>query len=206
MKTLDDLKQAIVDDLERPDLLMQAEREALSAIVFYEQEQFFFSEDAQISLAAENGKRDYTSGEVPDLPRITKIIDVTLEQNGSVKRLTRIPPKTPGLHQKGSGKPAYYSVVGNTIQLYPTPDDAYTLKIYGFKMLDDLTAGDQSNAWTTDAFDLIRARASASVCAFKLRDMEAATVYQKLEEQQLIKLRQMTETRRGTDMIRGAGT
>lgn len=56
--------------------------------------------------------------------------------------------------QKGgdtSGKPRYYAIVGGQIEVWPTPDAAYTGELYYYKEIPSLTSSDPTN-WVLNKF------------------------------------------------------
>lgn len=46
-----------------------------------------------------------------------------------------------------SGRPMYYSIVGDTIEVAPVPDDTYTIEIVYFAQIPRLTTGTQETNW-----------------------------------------------------------
>jgi len=50
-----------------------------------------------------------------------------------------------------AGKPAFYAITGGTIELYPTPDASYTIEVYYYSRIADLSDSDTSN-WLLEFF------------------------------------------------------
>lgn len=206
MTTLGDLKQEIADDLERSDLSASIQKEILAAIRHFEEERFYFSESRAETFNTVADEPDYDSEDLSSLPDFTKINGIYATVNSTARMLTPLTSKAMELERGDrTGAPTHYSLINDVLTLYPTPDDAYQIRILGFTRLAALSGDDATNAWMTEAYDLIRARAAAKVCAFKIRDLEAASTYQLLEDRELMRLRAQTERKRVSGDILGSG-
>lgn len=75
-----------------------------------------------------------------------------------------------------TGSPTHYAVQGRYFHLYPTPDQATTVTIYGLVQLDPypLTASASENGWTNEALPLIRARADWDLSLNRLANPDMA--------------------------------
>lgn len=68
------------------------------------------------------------------------------------------------------GQPAEWAYFGNRIRLYPIPDGAYPIRASRTGVATTLSADTDANAWTTDAYDLIRAEAKLTLARDVLHD------------------------------------
>lgn len=79
-----------------------------------------------------------------------------------------------------SGQTSDYTYQNGQFRIWPTPNDAYTLHVSGLYQLDTLNGGADSsawadsatNAWTTDAQDLINHRCKFTLARDYLMDRE----------------------------------
>lgn len=95
-----------------------------------------------------------------------------------------------------SAVPAQWAEDGGLLHFYPTPDAAYVLSVYGLADLGVPATG-QTNAWTTEARDLILNEAKVTLCRGPLRDPDGLELAKDGREEALAKLRR--ETRRRAD-------
>lgn len=97
-------------------------------------------------------------------------------------------------HRAETGLPTHWAANEETIQLWPIPDAAYTLFVYGTADIDAPAAG-EANIWTTQAYDLILAEAKAILCRGPLRDPEGLILAKDAREEALAALRRQSRTR-----------
>ena len=97
-------------------------------------------------------------------------------------------------HRAETGVPTHWAANEETIQLWPIPDAAYTLFVYGTADIDAPAAG-EANIWTTQAYDLILAEAKAILCGGPLRDPEGLLLAKDAREEALAALRRQSRTR-----------
>lgn len=87
-----------------------------------------------------------------------------------------------------TGYPTDFAVYQQQIRMYPVPNGAYTATWSYSQQLGPPSA-DASNAWTTDAELLIRARTEWQLHALRYHDAEAAAVSKNVEENEVQRLR-----------------
>lgn len=170
MATYGDLVSTIVDDLSRPNLETQVRAAIKSAIRFYEAEPFSWSQQA---LTYQGVAGDDTMFLVtPTQPlRVRKIRSMRLMQ----PQLWLLRPTTMEWieqRQDGTivGDPTHYAWLGlSEVRFYPTPHRAFTLRVVADTDQKALVADGDSNFWTDEGFDLIRAHAKADVLANTIR-------------------------------------
>lgn len=195
MATYGEAVDLILTELARSDTSITAvvEREFLKAIEYYATERFWFNE-ARISFTASNTIYYPLSGFSANLVEIDQ---VTATINGTVCELI---PSThaelQGIDASGfTGQPSHWAIFAEQIRLYPkaVSGTTYQVDVMGTKELASLTVSTQSNAWTTEALNLIAARVEKVVSARKFKDYDAAQMYQVAEDQEFAKLQQRTE-------------
>jgi hypothetical protein len=98
-----------------------------------------------------------------------------------------------------TGPPSKWAEDGGTIHLYPTPDAVYVLGVYGIADLG-VPASSASNAWTTEAYDLILGEAKVILCRGPLRDPDGLALAKDGREEALTKLRRETRRRGNAPM------
>lgn len=74
-----------------------------------------------------------------------------------------------------AGKPKYYSLLGSSFYLFPTPSIIYSARLIHFGA-DAILTSDVTNLWLTNAPDLIVADAGIQI-ALQLRDQNAAAAF-----------------------------
>jgi hypothetical protein len=174
MTTYATLRTRISSELDRTDLNTAGyvASEVLSAIKHYERQRFWFNEGratastvaAQVNLAVPTDLL-----EIDDL-RITlssrpyqldkQSWDDFLAMGGTDTGIT-------------NSRPSDYAYYANQLWFFPIPDSTYTLTMSYVKQLTALSADADTNAWTTDAEELIRARAKAALKINYLEDAAA---------------------------------
>lgn len=73
-----------------------------------------------------------------------------------------------------AAKPTHWSYFASNIRLYPIPDAVYAIAVSYTQRLTALSADGDTNAWTSDAFDLIKAEAKMILALEVLHDAEMA--------------------------------
>ncbi|MGE5721542.1 MAG: hypothetical protein ACM3YM_03700 [Sphingomonadales bacterium] len=197
--SLGDLMSRIIDETDRDDL---GSGGALSnqlalcierAIEFYSDEAFWFNRAAATATTA-NG-----SATVP-LPSEIRAAD-TVSCNGCALR--KVPVRDLE-YRTESGRPSLWAMDGDAIRLWPTPDAAYPIGIYGVARIDPPGSDGAANAWTTEAQDLIAARTRFLLFRDVLRDGEGAQLAAQAEGEAIDRLRRETR-RRAVTPLRSTG-
>jgi hypothetical protein len=191
MATYADLKTRIADELSRDDMgtggdAANALTQAISsAIAFYADEALWFNHNS--------GTRTTTNGvgtiSLPSTVRVAATVTyLSLD-------LLRVPLEV--IEQlTDTGIPTRWAQNGDLIQLWPIPDGAYTLSVYGIASVAAPTADGDSTIWTNEAYDLIAARAKVNLLRFPLRDAAGLALAMQEEAEALSKLRRESRKRR----------
>lgn len=189
MATYIQLQRAIADELgDRQDLMTPLADGGMtdspiklaiqSAIGIWEMEPFWFNEvyesDIFNTIA---GQEFYTSADWAILATAPAILRVHVLISGN-----RYPimPRTWGYLEDTSvnpsvtGQPIDYAYLGGKFRLYPIPDGAYPLSFSDNELLSTLSEDTDTNAWSTEAYDLIRSQAKLILAREVLYDDEIA--------------------------------
>jgi hypothetical protein len=136
----------------------------------------------------------YSSSDLADIPDIVQIVSATV---GSTKSPMRaVDYVTIDDEQDGSveGEPRVFAVFKENIRLYPIPDAVYTVTLSYIYRLTALSADGDSNAWTTDAEELIRQGAKRRIALNYLHAEDIAARFAVMEREAFTEL--MAENRR----------
>lgn len=205
MTTLATLKAEIADDIARTDLTTQIADAITKAIEHYQKRRFFFNETRDVTFSTVADQAIYTSADNADIPNFYKIDGLFITVSGHTYDLRRIDPLIMEHLQDdsaSSGQSTSYSYFNQSLWLYPIPDQAYTVRTQGhIKVAVPATDAEADNVWMTHGYELIRARAKASVALHKIRDVELANEARAAELVALEALDAETSQRIGTGRI-----
>jgi hypothetical protein len=136
----------------------------------------------------------YSSSDLADIPDIVQIVAATV---GTIKSPMRaVDYLTIDDEQDGSveGEPRVFAVFKENIRLYPIPDAVYTVTLSYIYRLTALSADADTNAWTTDAEELIRQGAKRRIAINYLQADDLAARFAVMEREAFTEL--MAENRR----------
>jgi len=195
MATLDELKARIRLETNRDDIAASGEAEGalttaiVQAIEYYSDEPFWFNHYGATITAAANttGGVDYVA--IPATIRVPQKVSFDGEDLQRVD-LAAIEART------DAGRPTRWAASGDTIALWPVPDAAYALAVFGIAKVAIPGSGGASNIWTTEANDLVTARAKFLLYRDVWRDNDGVQFAAQAEGEALSRLRK--ETRRRT--------
>ena len=206
MATFEEMQNRIADDLNRTDLTTQIKKAINRAVEFYEKERFWFNESVW-SFSASNGVEEVSFSSAlttdvfeRDAVTLTRsATDIYPLDEITFQELRRI--ATSGT-SNSQGPPSRYATFNNRWFFYPVPDSNYVLHVYGQKGYATLSASGDTNDFTTDAEDLIEARARWWLYARVLKDMPNATVAKTEEIEALQSLRSKSTSRISTGRVK----
>lgn len=182
MATLGDMKTRIARELRRDDLTTDIAAAITTAISEYQKERFRFSDiDATTppTFATVNGQTVYGFAASPFISQSFYVDYLLVEIGGTLEEIDRRTPIDIRLlnQTNGSqmGQPQAWAYEGNSILLYPTPNQAYTLTIGAHRLVpepaNDVEAG---NVWMNEAELLIRSRAKYEIATHRTLNAELA--------------------------------
>lgn len=126
------------------------------------------------TLATVAAREYYSSADLADIPDIVQIVSAKVTVDSLKRSLIAVDFITIDDAQDGSvtGVPETFSVFKENLRFYPIPDDAYTVTLAYVYRLTALSDDSDSNAWTTDAEELIRQGAKRRIASTILHDDE----------------------------------
>lgn len=205
MSTLAVLKAEIADDLSRSDMTDAIAAEIPRAIQFYQNQRLTFTEQRDITFTTVADQVWYSASDDADIAKFMSIDSIFVTDSGSNIPLQPTTVASLKRHYDdgaSTGTPWAFVHHNKQIGLYPIPDAAYTITINGVYMISGPASDSEANnPWMLDAFDLIRATVAAKVAALKIRDLQAASVFQGVADIELNRLQQEASSRASTNII-----
>lgn len=202
MATYGAVVQRIIDELPRGDTSITAivQQQLLSAIDFYTTDRFWFNEK-QTTLTTSSSLAYYSYPS--DLLETDSVV---IFNGGNKYTLDPMTYQEMDAIDSGTsfGRPCWYSTYGKQFRLYPVPNATYTFIVSHQYTIATLSASTETNAWTTEAESLIRAR-TLKLCSARFKDRDSAQMYQMLEDQEYARLKAQTDKLLGTGVILGSG-
>lgn len=175
------------DYLNRSDLTAETARQVKAAIRHYERKRFWFNESSTVVTTT-------TSISFVLKPPQFFLVDFLRFQYASsaTYSLNRIDPFTLREMRGGSqvfGQPTHFAIYGENIELFPIPDSAYSITVFGCQTFPELSASTDTTPWTSAAEDLITFHAAKLMWSTVLRNTDEAQTYAQLEKSALDDLR-----------------
>lgn len=203
MTTFNSMVAKIADDMQRGDLTTQIGREINRAIRYYYNLDPFYFNEATGTFTTVQGQQIYTSTNT-GITDISALLWVKIAINSSWQK--ELNPRTFQYIQEYNinatqGQPFDYAYYNESFYLYPVPNDAYTVTVYYNKTFADLS-GEQENAFTTQAEDLIEARVRWALYMHAIQNPEAAKMAKEEEMDALQALRIATADIASTGFVR----
>lgn len=203
MSTYAELKAQIADDLRRSDLTSQIARAVLSSVRDHGAERFWFNETRSYTLALSAGTSEYSITEQAPVKDFIRFDWLKVPVSGIDTELTYVSPREMEILHASTvtDSPCDWTYFADKIRIYPVPDASYTLTIAGHYRLVELEDETDENAWTTEAFDLIRYSALKRIFAFPVRNPDMAQMATAAEELELTYLRRETDRLKRTGQM-----
>lgn len=177
MATFADLIARIADDLARSNLSTQIGNEILAAIEDEQVTRFYFNETRSYTFNTVASQSDYPivpTAAIDDFITVDKVqvtigarvIDLRRDDWDDIDYwLANSAP---------TGQPFSYAYYAQTFRLYPIPNAIFPMRIEGHFTAPVLVNPTDANIWTTEAFQLTRAVAKASLYANVIKDSDQA--------------------------------
>lgn len=209
MPTLGDLKAEIADDIDDTtgEYTDQIERAISGAIRYCERSVYYFNETRDITFPTVDGQEWYGEADNANIPTLVRIDAAWSEDSGGQRSaLDREPPEVlEGLSDNSSsrGEPYAFTYFARQIRLYPIPGaQVYTIRLQvGPYRLAPMVNDSDENAWLTEAYDLIKARAKYLVYKNTLKEAALAAEALNDANDQHDALKAETSARSGTGRI-----
>lgn len=178
MTTLADLATAIADDID--DTTGEYGAQIVTAIQgaqrYCERTTYYFNETRDVTFVTVNGREWYGAADNTNIPTLIRIEAVYSEDSNSQRLLiTREEPKELEFladSSATSGRPFLWTYFNQQIRLYPIPGaQVFTIRLQlGLYRLAPLVSEDNTNAWLSEAYDLMKARAKYILYKDTLKD------------------------------------
>jgi hypothetical protein len=188
--TLAELKTRVITETNRDDMGSGGALETTltlcitQAIEFYAREQFWFNRANGTGATTAN----VSTISMPSGVRYPRFVSYNGDTLGPVT-LDEIQYRTE------TGIPSKWAENEGSIQIWPIPNAAYTIGVYGLASTGIPATGSDTNIWTTEAYDLIAARTRRLIYQDYLRDTEGAALAKISEDEALGMLREETRRR-----------
>lgn len=155
----------------------------------YERRPWWFNQKTG-TFSTVDGQEYYGSADLADIPDIVQIISATLTVSSLKAPLRAVDYVTIDDEQDGSveGEPRVFASFKEEIRLYPIPNGVYTVTLSYIYRLTALSADGDSNAWTTDAEELIRQGAKRRIALNYLESEEVAARFAVMEREAFAEL------------------
>ncbi|MGJ4928149.1 hypothetical protein ACQR1I_16535 [Bradyrhizobium sp. HKCCYLS2038] len=177
MGTYLDLQNSIASDLSRNDLGAQIQSAIADAIKQYERQRFWFNTTRSLTFSTVANQSTYTGADLAQIPNIIRIDKLFLKWGVTTAPLDWYEPDEfeflAGLNTT-PGKPTIYTYVDNQIIMWPKPVMAYVVRPHMHYRLSPLVNPDDSNPWTSEAENLIRAQAKLILYLNTIEDADGA--------------------------------
>ena len=180
MTTLAQMKAEIAADLGRSDLTTYIASAISDAIEEHQSMRFWFNESRNMVLETTSGTARYsslTSGPVSSLDDVVQIDSIWSEDGQNRYRLSERPYEELELMDGATttSRPWEWTRYGSELWLYPTPDDTYTIRIFGhYKVAKPASDSETGNVWMTTAYRMILAYAKSRIYQRRIRNPEFA--------------------------------
>ncbi len=193
MSSLSEVRARIADDLDRSDLSSQIDKAINRAIRHYRHKSFWFTQTTGTFVTVSGQKAFGTSDGLPS--DILEIDYVEIAINNTDYRLTPrsyayIQEVDPSVY---TGDPDDYAWYASKMHLYPVPDASYTVTVSYSKSYDEMTTDAATNDFTTDAEELIEARARWWLYRRVIKSPQDADMAKGDEVEALVALTSQTE-------------
>lgn len=209
MTTRDDLAAEIADDAddttgEYSDAIVTA---ILAAQRYCERHTFYFNETRDETFPTVNGQEWYGASDNTNIPTLVRIAALYSEDSqGQRTTLIRTLPgelETLSDNSAASGEPYLWTYFDQQIRLYPIPNaTVYTIRMQlGPYRLGPLIEGSDENAWLTEAYDMMKARAKYILYKDTIKDAALATEALNDYRDQYAALKAETSSRNGSGCI-----
>lgn len=159
------------------------------AIEFYQTMRFDFNETRNETFSTVADQQIYTESDDASIPLFYGFDMLTITVAGQRRDLEKKSHELIEVlsdNSASTGEPYCYAYFDNSIQLYPIPDQAYTVRMIGhIKKAEPATDGETDNVWMTTGYQMIRAKAKEYLAADVMDDdaLEAKSARRALVEE-----------------------
>lgn len=192
------LKTRLLSEIKRPSLAAEASSHILRAIEYYANRRTWKNEGTNtITTTASTATKAVPTG----LREIGRVAVVVAGFDYELDKITREVMADRQGADTGTGQPIEYSWEDGNLKFWPIPDAAYTVNVTGIYDDTALSAGTDTNSWTTIGEDLIVARAKYTICRDITLDTEMMALAQMAERSARNRLFSETNHRTATGKV-----
>lgn len=203
--TLANMRTRIMDELQRTDLASQINNAIAEAADYFRRDAFFRNDAQDTSTVTVVGTNVYMAP--TDVAEIRQLA-ITVNNTKYPLRLRSwdyINIEDSNTLNPVTGPPVEYAVnlqrSGMSIRLFPTPDGAYGLQYDYVQIVPAPVADTDSNFWTVEGREMVRAFAKYLLRMTVLNDPSTARSDQELADQYFRKLKQETGGKKFTGTL-----
>lgn len=208
--TFSDLALQIADEVDDTtgEYAGQIQTAIFTAIRYCERDVYYFNETRDVTFTTVNGQEWYGAADNSNIPTLIRIVEAYCERSdGDRTAMRRETPETIELLSDNSasrGEPYSFTYFGQRVRIYPIPDaTVYTIRLQlGPYRLATITDASDSNVWTTEAFDMVKARAKYLLYKDIIKDAALAAEALNDYTDQFNMLKAETSRRNGSGFIR----
>lgn len=208
--TFADIKADIADSIDDTtgEYASQIAKAVKKAIRFCERTNYYFNQSRDITFPTVSGQEFYGAADNADIPSLVHIDEVYSEDSQGARRvLLRYQNADIEIISDNSaahGEPYCYAYFNQQVRLYPIPNAAvFTIRLQVDPYrLTPLSADADTNAWLTEAYDMVFERAKYELAADTLKDPDLAVASFKKYAEQADELARETSKRMATGLIR----
>lgn len=208
--TFSDLITTIADEIDdtTAEYNGQIQTSIYAAIRYCERDVYYFNETRDITFPTVSGQDWYDGADNSQIPNLAGIVAAYSERaDGQRYALRRATPQDIELLADNSasrGEPYSFTYFGQRLRLYPIPsDEVFTIRLQvGPYRLATITSQSDSNVWTTEAFDMVKARAKYILYKDILKDANLAAEALNDYQDQHGALKAETSRRNGSGFIK----
>lgn len=185
----------------------QIQASVLSAIRWCEREVYYFNETRDVTFQTINGQDWYDAADNSNIPTLIRVVEAYCERSdGRRYRMRRVTPEELELlsdNSASTGEPYAWTYFGQRMRIYPIPDaEQYTIRLQlGPYRIAPITGPNDSNVWTLEAFDMVKARAKYLMYKDILKDATLAAEALNDYNDQHNALKAETSRRNGSGVI-----
>jgi hypothetical protein len=203
--TLADMRARIMDELQRTDLAGQINNAIAEAADYFRRDSFFRNDAQDSSTVTVAGTNVYMAP--ADVAEIRQLA-ITVNNTKYPLRLRSweyINAEDSNTLSPVAGAPVQYAVIlesgGMAIRLFPTPDGAYRLQYDYVQIIPAPVHDTDSNFWTVEGREMVRAYAKYLLRMSVLNDAQGAQADRELADQYFRKLKQETGAKKFTGRV-----
>lgn len=183
MPTFGDMQAAIADDIDdtTAEYRPQIQTAIQAAIRYCERTPYYFNQSRDVTFPTVQGQAFYGVLDNANIPTLVHIVSAWSEdasgQRFELRWANEDDIELVSDNSAAQGEPYWYTYFAQQVRLYPIPGaTVYTIRLQlGPYRLGPVVADADTNAWFSEAFDMVKARAKYILAKDTLKDVNIAT-------------------------------